>query len=167
MLRIQAEGFDALAHDGRPAVRDKRSRHAKSALAVWQQLRARETEPERLAAIDERLAALDRLIAQAPAESTAIPLARFRLNMEGDVTLAQAIDYMRNALARVGYQFTVDKEGLQAAGVDFDKLYHPRLKAVTFDDLNRRFFRRAGVTMQRTDNVVRLVPMKTTQVEVK
>ncbi len=157
LLTLQAEGYTRLASDGRKTVGQRRGQYAKIAISLWQQLR----EVSRDAAVDAdaQIAALEKIAVGAPDDAGLIPLDRVRFDMSGDVTLAQGIEYLRVALARLGYELAIDEAAAKAAGVDFDKLYHPRLNAVTLDDVDRRFLRRAGLKMQRRGKIVTLVPV--------
>jgi predicted esterase len=160
LLLVQAEGYARVAGDGRGAAGNQRGQYAKFAISLWQRIRSSTREAEAIAAADAQLAALEKIAAQAPAETNVVPLRRARFDMNGDVTLAQGIEDLRAAVGRLGYVLTMDEAAIRAAGVDLDKLYHPRLKAVEFDDVDRRFLRRAGVISQRKGKVIRIVPTK-------
>ncbi len=159
LLELGAAGYDDLAFDGRRSVRSGRGKHAKIAISLWEQLRNAAVGDEELRAhAAERIAALEKIVAEAPATSNLVPLARVRFNMDGDVTLLQGIEHMRNALAPIGYQLRFDEQALRAAGVDLDAPRRPRIKAGTFKEIAERFFRRAGVRIRRKEGVVEVVP---------
>lgn len=160
LLLVQAEGYARVAGDGRGAAGNQRGQYAKFALSLWQRIRSSTHDAEAIAAADAQIAALEKIAAQAPAETNVVPLRRARFDVNGDVTLAQGIEYLRAAVGRLGYELTMDEAAIRAAGVDLDKLYHPRLKAVEFDDVDRRFLRRAGVMSQRKGNAIRIAPIK-------
>jgi dienelactone hydrolase len=163
LVQLQAEGFDALAFDGRRPVKDQRGRHARRAIALWQQVREATEDAELMAVADERVAALIGVAAKAPAEAEPLSLRRVRFDMSGDVTLIEGLQYMRTALARVGYEMVVDEAALRDAGVVLDRMHHPRLRAATFEEVDRRFFRRAGVFAQRQDATVTILPVRAKQ----
>lgn len=161
LLELGAAGYDDLAFDGRRAVRSDRGKHAKVAIGLWEQLRNGAVGDEELRAhAAERIAALEKVVAEAPATSNRVSLTRVRFNMEGDVTLLQGIEHMRGALAPLGYQLRFDEQALRAAGVDLDAPRKPRIKAGTFKEIDERFFRRAGVRLRRNEGVVEIVPWK-------
>lgn len=161
LTQLQAEGFDALVFDGRPAVKEQRGRHAQTAITLWKQVRDGADDAELISTADERIAALQDVSAKAPAKAEALPLRRVRFAMNGDVTLKEGIEYLRTALARVGYELHVDDAALRAAGVELDRPLHPRLQAATFEDVDRRFLRRAGVFAQREGAVITILPVRT------
>ena len=106
------------------------------------------------------MAALAELASNASSESKLVPLNRFRFNMEGEVTLAQGIEYMRTALASLGYRVQVDEAELQTAGIDLDKMYSPQIKAAKLSEIESKFFRRAGLRMHRENEIVELLPIE-------
>jgi hypothetical protein len=161
LLELGAAGYDDLAFDGRRSVRSSRSKHAKTAIQLWEQLRNGAVGDEELRAhAAERIAALEKNVAEAPPTSNLVSLTRVRFNLDGDVTLLQGIEHMRNALAPIGYQLRYDEQALRAAGVDLDSPRKPRIKAGTFKEIDERFFRRAGVRMRRKEGIVEIVPWK-------
>ncbi|HYO26233.1 MAG TPA: hypothetical protein VEQ85_14930, partial [Lacipirellulaceae bacterium] len=91
-------------------------------------------------------------------EAEGFPLARARFNVVGDVTLQEGIELMRAALARIGYELRADEEALRAAGAPLDVVQRPRLRAASFAEVDRRFFRRAGVRTVRTGRVIEVLP---------
>ena len=164
-LKHQAEGYDRLAFDGRPAARRTQARSAQHAIRLWNEYRRQAVDPQAIAHARGRIAELSNRLTAVPPESQAIPLKQFRLAMEGDVTLGQAIDCLRQALVAVGYELQVDESELRAGGAAFDSVFRPRIKAGTLDDIDRRFFRRAGVRLQRVGTVVKLIPLATPKAE--
>jgi predicted esterase len=160
LLLVQAEGYARVAGDGRGPAGDQRGQYAKYAIALWQRIRTATNDAEAIAAADAQIAALEKIAAAAPAEAKPMPLGRARFDLSGDVTLAQGVAYLRTAVARLGYELEMDEAAVRAAGVDLNKVHHPRLKAVEFEDIDRRFLRRAGVMSQRQGKIIRLVPVE-------
>jgi predicted esterase len=160
VLLVQAEGYARVANNGRGAG-DQRTQYARYAISLWQRIRSSTKDAETIAAADAQIAALEKIAAQAPAAANVVPLQRARFDMTGDVTLTQGIDYLRAAVGRLGYELAMDETAIRAAGVDLEKVHRPRLKAVEFDDIDRRFLRRAGVMSQRKGNVIQIVPIET------
>jgi predicted esterase len=160
LLRLQAEGYTQLAGDGRKTVAPQRGAYARYAIALWQELSAGNADPDAIAEAQTYIAELQEIADAAPPEAGLPPLRSVRFDFVGDVTLAEAIEHLRGALAGLGYELVVDDAALRAAGVDFDKLYHPRLRAVTFEDIERRFLRRAGLRVQREGATIRLIAVE-------
>jgi hypothetical protein len=163
LLQLQAEGYARLAADGRRTVEEQRGKYAAYALALWRQLRASGKTAEEISTADAQIAELAKLAAAAPAETRALPLTKVRFDMTGDVTLPQGIAYLRQAVSRLGCQLSADEAALDAAGVDMQRVYRPRLKAATFMEIDRRFLRRAGVMSQREGDEIRIVAVKKQQ----
>jgi predicted esterase len=161
IAELSAAGYEELAFDGRRSARSQRGSHATRAIQLWQFVKESPSADEELRNdAAERIAALERVAAEAPASTSRVPLARVRFHLEGDVTLAQGIEHMRNSLAAIGYELRVDEDGLRAAGVNLDAMRRPRIKAGTFQEVNERFFRRAGVQLRRIEGVVEIVPLR-------
>jgi predicted esterase len=157
---LHADGLERLAHRGGRMTAHERLAYAKNAVSRLSQLRDVERDAKAMSAMAARIAALEKLIADAPPDAAAVPLNRVRFNMNGDVTLAEGIAYVRSTLARLGYELEVDEAALRDAGVDLEKPYKPRLKSVELNELDRRFFRRAGVKLQRTRKTFRVIPVE-------
>jgi len=157
-IRLQAEGYQRLASDNHRSLRNSRSQYAGLAIQFWKQLRSQATDPQLRSEADEQLAALEDVLAEAPAESRYVSLDRVRFEMSGDVTLAEGIGYLQQSLGTIGYRLQVDRAELEAADVAFDQVHRPRIKAGTLRDIERQFLRPAGLRMEQSPGVVTLVP---------
>ena len=157
-LALNADGLEKLAHRSRSAVGNQQAAFATGAVRSLKQLRQSTDDADFIATVDARIAALEKIIAD-NRQDAALPLHRVRFDMTGDVTLAEGIDYLRTALARLGYELEVDEAALHEAGVDVKKPYKLRMKAVELKDVDARFLRPAGIKLQRSGkSSIRLVP---------
>jgi hypothetical protein len=156
-LRLTADGLDRLAHRSGSQSAGQQPAYAAQAIQSLKRLKASSREPASHAEIDARIADLQKIAAKRTA--TAIPINRVRFDMKGDVTLAEGIDHLRAALAKIGYEVVIDEQALRDAGVDLDKPCKPRLQAVELDAIEARFLRPAGVKLQRKGREVRFVPI--------
>ncbi len=156
-LRLTADGLDRLAHRSGSQSAGQQPAYAAQAIQSLKRLKASSPEATSHAEIDARIADLEKIAAKRTA--TAIPINRVRFDMKGDVTLAEGIEHLRAALARIGYEVVIDEQTLRDAGVDLDKPCKPRLQGVELDAIEGRFLRPAGVKLQRKGRVVSFVPV--------
>jgi predicted esterase len=158
LLVVQAAGYERLARRG--GVEEfQQAGLVRRAAELWGQVRDESQRAEEVAQARERLAALAPQLDRNAAEPVMLPLGRVRFKVTGKVTLGEAIGYLRGAVAGLGYRLEFDQEALKAAGVDFDKVRTLNMPAATFEQVERRLLRPAGLKTQRVKNVIRIVPV--------
>ncbi len=146
LLRIEAAGYERLAHQNEPSLRGQRGALTAHAKQRWEQLALRSDAALQMEA-KERLAELEKWAARAPAgvaQAPSVPLAKVRVELVGEVTLAEGIEHFAQVLAKLGYRLEVNPTAepvIAASGANKFKLEMP---AATYSDVDRRFFRRHG-----------------------
>jgi len=157
LMRLQAAGVGSLALRGGPS----QGELARQAVALWEALLQDNSDRHDFDVANSQLPALRALAERAENEAKPTPLNRVRFNLTGEVTLREGLGHLERALAALGYKLSVDESALRAAGVDFERKFSLKLPAGRLEDVNRTFFRPAGLRMVRTKNVIAVVPRAT------
>lgn len=159
LLRIAANGYDRLARRPEPSLRAQRVALAAKAKQSWEQL-AQHGDLRQQTEAMQRLTELDKWAARIPAneqKSAAVPMAKIRFELVGEVTLAEGIEHFGEVLAKLGYRLEVDPTAepvIAASGANKFKLEMP---AATYADVDRRFFRRHGLKLVRKGSEVKVL----------
>lgn len=168
--RAEAEGYERLAARGEPALRKQRANLLQLAMLHWEALATQIDDAELRVEAGKRLAALRELAAKPPAagekEMAATPLKDVRFQLVGEVTLAESVNRFRQVLAQLGYELTVDASAHPIIAAGGERQIKLDLPAATYNDVDRRFFRRHGLKLARKGNAIQLqaleAPAKTT-----
>lgn len=158
--RAEAEGYERLATRGEPAIRSQRGALLQRAVQFWEELATESKEPLEQAEAAAKLIVLRELAAKAPVEKGAVPLGDIRFGLVGEVTLAEGVEYLRRALAPLGYKMTVDADAELIIAGGGERKIKLDLPAATFSDVDRRFLRRNGLKSVRKKNVIQLMPLE-------
>lgn len=163
LLNIEADGYERLARSSEPSLRSQRAALAANAKHRWDQL-ALQGDERQQAEATQRLEELEKWLARIPAsesKTAAVPMAKVRFEMVGDVTLAEGIGHFEQVLAKLGYRLKIDPTAepvIAASGDDKIKLEMP---AAPYSEVDRRFFRRHGLKLVRKGTEVKVLPQET------
>jgi pimeloyl-ACP methyl ester carboxylesterase len=162
--RAEAEGYERLAARSEPALKKQRANLLQLSMLHWEALAKQTDDPELRAEAVKRLAGLRELAAQPPAagekEMAATPLKDVRFQLVGEVTLGEGVDRFRQVLAQLGYELTVDPNVQPIIAAGGERQIKLDLPAATYNDIDRRFFRRHGLKLVRKGNAIQLLAME-------
>jgi hypothetical protein len=160
LLGIEANGYERLARSSEPSLRSQRAALAANAKHRWDQLILQGDERQQAEAT-QRLEELEKWLARMPAseaKTAAVPMAKIRFELMGEVTLAEGIGHFEQVLAKLGYRLQIDPTAepiIAASGDDKIKLEMP---AASYSEVDRRFFRRHGLKLVRKGTEVKVLP---------
>jgi pimeloyl-ACP methyl ester carboxylesterase len=162
--RAEAEGYERLAARGEPALRKQRANLLQLAMLHWEALAKQTDDAELRVEAEKRLVGLRELAAKPQAagekEMAAVALKDVRFQLIGEVTLGEGVDRFRQVLAQLGYELTVDASALPIIAAGGERRIKLDLPAATYNDVDRRFFRRHGLKLVRQGNAIQLLPMQ-------
>lgn len=158
LLRIAADAYDRLARRPEPSLRAQRVALAANAKQSWEQL-AQQGDLRQQTEAMQRLTELEKWLARIPAKeqkSTAVPMAKIRFELVGEVTLAEGIEHFAQVLAKLGYRLETDPTAEPVIAASGAKKFKLEMPAATYSDVDRRFFRRHGLKMVRKGSEVKV-----------
>ena len=162
VLRIEANGYERLARGSDPSIRSQRAALAANAKQRWE-LVVKQGDERQQAEATQRLVELEKWIARTPttdAEAAGVPLANVRFELVGEVTLAEGVERFGDVLAKLGYRLEVDPSAAAVITASDGGKLKLEMPAATYNDVDRRFFRRNGLKLVRKGREVRLLPLE-------
>ncbi len=160
LLNIEADGYERLARSSEPSLRSQRAALAANAKHRWDQL-AQQGDERQQAEATQRLEELEKWIARMPASeanTAAVPMAKIRFELMGEVTLAEGIGRFEQVLAKLGYRLLVDPTAEPVIAASGDAKIKLEMPAATYSEVDRRFFRRHGLKLVRKGTEVKVMP---------
>jgi predicted esterase len=162
-LRIEADGYERLARRSDSSIRPQRATLAANAKHRWEQL-MQLGDARQQAEATQRLMELENWLARLPAteaKTAAVPMAKIRFELVGEVTLAEGIEHFAQVLAKLGYRLEVDPTAEPVIAAGGANKFNLEMPAATYADVDRRFFRRHGLKLVRKANKVKILPETT------
>lgn len=162
LLHIEADGYERLARSSEPSLRPQRAALAANAKHRWEQLAQQGDERQQTEAT-QRLEELEKWIARMPAseaKTAAVPMAKVRFEMVGDLTLAEGIGHFERILAKLGYRLEIDPTAEPVIAAGGDAKIKLELPAAPYGEVDRRFFRRHGLKLVRKGTEVKVLPLE-------
>jgi len=162
LLNIQADGYERLARSSEPSLRSQRAALAANAKHRWDQL-ALQGDQRQQAEATQRLEELKKWIARMPAseaKTAAVPMAKIRFELMGEVTLAEGIGHFEQVLAKLGYRLQIDPTAEPVIAASGDAKIKLEMPAAPYSEVDRRFFRRHGLKLVRKGTEVKVLPEK-------
>lgn len=160
ILRIEADGYERLAHGNDPSLRSQRAALAANAKQRWE-LVVQQGDERQQAEATQRLAELEKWIARTPAseaKTAAVPMAKIRFELMGEVTLTEGIGHFEQVLAKLGYRLQIDPTAEPVIAASGDAKIKLEMPAAPYSEVDRRFFRRHGLKLVRKGTEVKVMP---------
>jgi hypothetical protein len=162
LIHIEADGYERLARSSESSLRSQRAALAANAKHCWQQL-AQQGDERQQAEATQRLEELEKWLARMPAseaKTAAVPMAKVRFEMVGEVTLAEGIGHFERILAKLGYRLKIDPTAEPVIASSGDAKIKLEMPAASYSEVDRRFFRRHGLKLVRKGTEVRVLPQE-------
>lgn len=159
---IEADGYERLARSSEPSLRSQRAALAANAKHRWEQV-AQQGDKRQQAEATQRLEELEKWLARLPAseaKTAAVPMAKVRFEMVGEVTLAEGVRRFEQVLAKLGYRLLIDPTAEPVIAASGDAKIKLELPAAPYSEVDRRFFRRHGLKLVRKGTEVKVLPQE-------
>jgi predicted esterase len=162
LLHIEADGYEQLARSSEPPLRSQRAALAANSKHRWEQL-AQQGDERQQAEATQRLEELEKRLARLPtseAKTAAVPMAKVRFELMGEVTLAEGIGHFERILAKLGYRLKIDPTAEPVIAASGNSKIKLELPAAPYSEVDRRFFRRHGLKLVRKGTEVKVLPQE-------